>query len=353
MIHPPTLIGDTIENPWNALAMLHAAEMLGSTCLFRDRRALAQTWKQTIAHAADLPCITIETLQATYPSIVACDTFAHAADVYGFRVAKGGATALVVGNERLGVSRDIRAIAQYAVQIPMVSRHITCLNVAAASAVGLYYLARHGGQKQQIRSNPGKKRPHLCLLGAGDHIELGSTIRSACAFGWEHALVDDRFGIWFGCDRVTRSEGRGAARRGHNPIRLLPTAPDTRLTYQDVAVVTMQRRGIPLHRSNLARGGDQLIVIPDESQVPLDGEEWGRFGQRVELIHLDLPTHQFVYHYRLIATIAMAEVARQVGHKPPKLSHERGARKPRYDQALQTMMEERGELIYLDDLVDY
>jgi len=47
------------------------------------------------------------------------------------------------------------------------------------------------------RNDPRIRRPELLLLGAGDHFELGSTIRSAAAFGWERAFIEDRHSFLF------------------------------------------------------------------------------------------------------------------------------------------------------------
>ena len=93
---------------------------------------------------------------------------------------------------------------------------LNTLNVAAATGVALYYLSAGFGGKLQITSHPEKRRPEILFMAAGDHIELGSAIRSAGAFGWNRLFLEDREKIWFGCDRVTRSEGRGAAKRGRN-----------------------------------------------------------------------------------------------------------------------------------------
>jgi len=349
----PTLIGDGIENPWNALTMIHGAEMLGSPCLFRDGKGLSHAWHDTIPTDSHLQFLSVEQMVMDYSSIVAFDNLEHAVDLYSFRPAKDRRVALVVGNERLGVSKDICSIAQHAVQIPMISKTINCLNVAAASAVGLYYLSRGKGQKLQVRSNPESKRPDLLMMGVADHIELGSSIRSACAFGWGRTLVDDRFGTWFGCDRVTRSEGRGAARRGRNPIRLIPIAPSTRYTFSEVCVITSRPIGTPIHQANLARGPQQLIVIPDESRLRIEDEPWDRFGRAVNFIHLDLPTSNFTYHYRLLATIVLAEVARQVGQRARPVMRYPKRPKPFYDQSLRVAMAERGELLFLEDLVSY
>src|SRR5262249_35794053 len=188
----PTLIGDNIENPWNAQVMIHGAEMLACRCLFRDRNGLAQAWHDTISPDNPLQCVSIEQMTTDYASMVAFDNSKNAVAIYGFQPAKDTPLALVVGNERLGISKDICAIAHHAVQIPMVSKTINCLNVAAASAVGLYYLSRGGGRKLQMRGNPENKRPDLLMMGVADPIELGSSIRSAGAFGWKRVLVDDR-----------------------------------------------------------------------------------------------------------------------------------------------------------------
>ena len=50
--------------------------------------------------------------------------------------------------------------------------------------------------------------------------------------------MDDRRAVWFGVDRITRSEGRGAARRGRNPIRVIPTQADSAYAFHEVSVIT-------------------------------------------------------------------------------------------------------------------
>src|SRR2546427_13146846 len=115
-----------------------------------------------------------------------------------------------------------------------------------------------------VRKDPRTRRPELFLPGAGDHFELGSTIRSAAAFGWERAFIEDRHRVWFGCDRAVRSEGRAAARRGRNEILLIPCPPQASYCYPRVTVITSKRVGVPLQRANFTGGASQLIVVPDE-----------------------------------------------------------------------------------------
>jgi tRNA(Leu) C34 or U34 (ribose-2'-O)-methylase TrmL len=351
LTRPPTLIGDGIENPWNARTMHHAAAMFGGDCRFRDRAKLAAAW-QDAGLGGSLAFATPEAAARSYRPIIAFDTYDDAESIYGLRMPRGDAPAIIVGNERRGIAHDMRAIAGHAVQIPVISRTLTSLNVAAASAVALYYLGRGGGRAMHISREAQRRRPELLLIGGADHWELGSTIRSAGAFGWQRVLVEDRHGVWFGADRVTRSEGRAAARRARNPMHLIPTAPTDRLAFERVIVVTRQQRGIPLHKANLAGGPRTVIALPDERETDAAQEEWQRLGSRIEFVHLEIPATNYVYHYRLLATIALAESARQAGQ--PATTKPRAARRtPSYDFALTLRDAERGEIVSLEDLECY
>ncbi len=347
-----TLVGEGIENPWNALTMLHAAGMFGAPCVFRDRKGLAGSWEAVQPACDRLPLVAYEELASRYSPVVAFDNLEGAVDVYGYKLPRGPRPALLVGNERRGLAQDVIGLATESVQIPLVSRSLTSLNVAAASAVGLYYLSRGGGAGMQLRAQPERRRPELLLLGASDHWELGSSIRSAAAFGWERLWVDDRAGAWFGPDRGIRSEGRAAARRGRNPIRVVPATLERLGGFAEVCVITTGRKGIPLHRANLAGGQRQLIVVPDQGAVDLDAEDWGRLGSRVRLVDVELPCEGFIYHYRLIATIAISEIARQVGRRARGVTRPRRTA-PLYDSALRVLEEEQGEVVYLEDLDTY
>jgi tRNA G18 (ribose-2'-O)-methylase SpoU len=350
---PITLVGDGIENPGNALTMIHAAAMFGSDCVFRDRGGLAGTWPGPPAGETTLSLISPDDLSARYSPVVALDNLDGAAMLHGFRINGGPRPAVVAGNERTGISREIHSKASAAVQIPMVSRRLNCLNVAAASAVALYYLSRGGEGKLQSRGSPEQRRPEVMLVGGADPIELGSAIRSAGAFGWERLLVEDRAGVWFGGNRVTQSESRAAARRQRNPIHLIPTEAGRHFPFEEAWVVTTRQTDTSIHRANLARGPRQLIVLPDESALELEREDWERLAKVVKFVHLDLPCGEFRYHYRLIASIALAEVARQVGQKSRPDSDRARRPGPLYDRSLKLLMEEKGDVVYLEDLDCY
>ncbi|MBI4602059.1 MAG: hypothetical protein HY721_08865 [Planctomycetes bacterium] len=357
-----TLIGDGIENPANASAMRHAAAMFACGCLFRDTNGLLEAWRgargadpeerQDPEQGQDLGLISLQDLRARFKPVVAFDNLPGARDVYGFSL-PGAAAAVVVGNERKGIGRDVRRLADCAVQVPMVSRTLSCINVAAASAVALYYLTREASGRLQVRSHPDRHRPELLLVGSGDHFELGSAIRSAGAFGWRRVLLEDRGRVWFGCDRGVRSEGRGAARRGRNPIRIVPTEPARRFGFDEALVVTARPRGVPLHRALLAGGPRQIIAVPDESGVDVDREDWSRLGREVQLVSLALPREDFPYRYRLTASIVLAEAARQVGRPPRPGPRRPPPMAPSYDSALEVIAVQAGETVYLEDLAGY
>jgi len=345
-----TLVGDGIENPGNALALLDAARMFAAGCRLRDTKDVAASDAVQDALGGQACGITADEIRAMHARIIAFDNISGAKDVYGFRAGRN--FAVVVGNERRGISYQLRELATDAVQIPMRSRRINCLNVAAAAAVALYYLCGAPVRPATARRDPERRRPHVVLMGAGDHVELGSAIRSAAAFGWTRAFIEDRDRVWFGVARAMRSEGRAAARRGRNDIRLIPCSIDTSYGFPDVTVITSERNGVPIHKADLARGPRQLIVIPDEGRIDMAAEACARLGRDVRFAHLDLPSGEGVYRYRLAATIALAEIARQVGVRIPGV---RGPRRPplTYDRALDRLIEAPGDVVSLAELMDY
>jgi hypothetical protein len=251
---PLTLVGDGIENPWNARAMQAAAAMFGGPCRFRDRAGLAAAWSAALPGEEPPALLTSQELATVYTPVIALDNVPGAQPVWGFRPPRGPRPVLVAGNERRGLTGEVLALASHRVTIPMAGHRLNTLNVAAASAVALYCLARGGGGSVQVTPHPQKRRPELLLLGAADHVEVGSAIRSAGAFGWERVLVEDRAGVWFDAPRQVTAEGRGAARRHRNPIRLLPAAPGASYAFAEVWVVTRRRGDLPL-RSRAAWGG--------------------------------------------------------------------------------------------------
>ncbi len=346
------LIGDGIENPWNAKAMIDIAQAFGSSCLFRDRKNLAQSFTDIANGEVQIELISLDQVSQRYSPVVALENLDNAVDIYGFKLPPGVRAAVIAGNEKFGIAHDIQQSANHVLQIPMPGSTLNTLNVAAASGVALYYLSTGSGARSQTRNHPEKRRPEILFMGPRDHIELGSSIRSAGAFGWNRLFLDDREGIWFGCNRVIRSEGRGAARRGRNSIRLVPTGYDSKYEFREVMVVS-SGSGIPLQRANLAIGSQQLIVIADESKVDVSREDWGRFGSNVQFVKIEVPSSDYVYRYRLFASIALAEIARQVGQKSVARIEMPAKKGPVYESSLTVLLEAKGEEVFLADLFDY
>jgi len=115
---------------------------------------------------------------------------------------------------------------------------------------------------------------------------------------------------------------------------------------------TRQPIGTPLQRSHLTGGPGQLVVIPDETHGAFSEENWDRLGRKIVFAHLPLPATEFTYHYRLIATIALAEISRQVGRRPA-LEPSSAPRRPFYDRALERVAEATGERIRFEHLLKY
>jgi hypothetical protein len=344
-----TLIGDGIENPANAFVMKAAAAMFDAGCRFRDTKGLNQA--ASSAQGGE-PFMTIEPDQipALHSRSVAFDNLPGAAELYGYQV--GPDFSVMVGNERRGLSYECANLATDKVQVPMFSRRINCLNVAAASAVALHYLRGTRVGSMAVRVEPNNRRPEVLLLGAGDHVELGSAIRSTAAFGWGRVFIEDRQQVWFGCERALRAEGRAAARRGKNEILCIPCVTGATHGFARVTIVTTQALGEPVHRVNIARGPSQLVVIPDEKYVDQSAETWSRLGKEIEFAHLQIPATEFQYHYRLMATIALAEISRQVGRRPTA-KVPRAGRPPFYDHRLARLAEAAGQLVGLEELMNY
>lgn len=287
----PILIGDGIENPCNVAALRDVASMFGWECGF-------------VRGAQD-------DLLGTCDPLIALENSDGAEDLYGFQPPPGSRVALIVGNERVGICRPLLDRVQRTVRIPMASQKINTVNVAAAAAIALYSLSQGGRGRMRKRPDPGRSRPELLFVAPRDPIELGSAIRSAAAFGWGRVFIDDRHAAWFDTDRVTRSLGRGAARRGRNEIHVLPLLDDGSRAFDEAYIVTPSGDGEPIERVDLAGGPRQLIVIPDaDTQDPL---ELRRIARKVRHVRLSLSQNNFDFRLRLFASIVLSEVARQVG----------------------------------------
>jgi SpoU rRNA Methylase family len=276
----PILVGDHIENAGNVDCLRAAAAMFN--------------WPYGSIGDGDA-------LAGSGVPIIALENASGAEDLFKYRP-PDGPFAVVVGNERKGVSRELLRLADRVIQIPIKSVHLNCLNVAAAASVALYRLARHS---RQIATRAGRSggRPAVVFAGVDNPIELGSAVRSAACFGWDEVCVADHHDVWFDADRVTRSLGRGAARRARNPIRVHPLP--TGAAFDEICVIGTSA-GEPLRSADLARGPRQLIVLGNADTLDI-----ARLGSHARQIRLEVEPGP--HPFRLVASIALAEIARQVG----------------------------------------
>lgn len=296
----PLLLGNNIENPGNVAALRAAAEMFDWECAFVDDA------RHRAAHPAGegARVLAARDLAACGVPIIALENTRGAEDLYRFRPPRGRFV-LAAGNERRGIAGEILRLADRAVQIPTTSAHLDTVNVAAAAAIAIHHLARGGAA---TRRGGGHARPDVLLAAPRDPIAAGSVVRSATFFGWKRLFLDDRHAVWFETDRIVRSLGRGAARRGRNPIHVLPARGDP---YDEVCVVTALGEGEPLRTADVTADAQRLVVIPDESGGAIDVGPWAALGRRVRSVRLETAGGTDP-PFRLVASIVLAEIARRL-----------------------------------------
>ena len=294
------LVGDGVENPANAKALAEAARMFAVPCSFRDSRGLAE-------RLPGLSTVDTAALLSSPGSLIAVDNTPGAESVYRAGPLHSAAT-IVVGNERCGIRPDVLRTAAKTVHIPMAGRSVNTLNVATAAAVALYYLLNAHGRRPARAPRSESHRPTLLLAAPRDHVEAGSSLRSAAAFGWQTVTVDDREKVWFGTPRPVRNEARAAARGHRNPLLVVPGGdawsppPGSR-----VVVCAPDVDGPPLQRTELIGTGTVLVIPDGDVWQPRPGIEFARVAVPGEL-----------GRYRLLTGIVLAEAARQLGARPAR-----------------------------------
>jgi hypothetical protein len=162
------------------------------------------------------------------------------------------------------------------------------------------------------------------LLSGDDHVEVGSSLRSAAAFGLREMYLDDRSAGWFDGPPWLRRESRAAARRHKNPLHVRRASPDLAAGLEEVVVVSPAGPGRAITRQPLARGRRQLVVIgAGQEQVA------ALPSGRLRVASLGPRDLGCAPPLRLVASIALAEIARQVGRPPPGRRRRRQAARSR------------------------
>jgi hypothetical protein len=248
---------------------------------------------------------------------------------------------LALGHERRGVSRAVLAAAAETVVIPTWSRTVTTLNVAAAAAVAGWYVLRGSGPQARA-AHPSRRWPAV-LLSGDDHVEVGSSLRTAAAFGLREVFLDDRGAGWFDGPHAERREARAAARWHKNPLHVRRAPVSFTAGFGEIAVITPSGPGQPVTRERLARGHRQVVVIglaPEQVQAAAP-------GRRIRVATLGLQ-EAACSPLRLAASIALAEIARQAG-RPAARQPAPVSRWPAYERDIK--LATGGELLVLDPAV--
>jgi hypothetical protein len=309
-----TLLADGVENPANQERIEDAARLLGvSRCVSPQGR------------------------------LIAVENAKGAGSIYGRKPLREDAT-LAVGNERRGVSERLLSEAHEIIAIPTQSRTIKALNVAAAAAVAGWYVLR--GSRAQVRSTqPEHRRPAVLIIG-DEHVEVGSSLRSAAAFGYRDVLLEDRGAGWFDGPAEVRREAFAAARRHKNALRVHGASLEVTARFEEIIFVAPWGSDIHLQRRPLARGRRQLVVI---GASPEDVAAVAADRTTIATLGLEPMDHAPL---RLVASIALAEIARQVGGKRP-MPGRPAVQPPAYDDAISLVPE--GEVLVVEEscLVQY
>jgi hypothetical protein len=138
---------------------------------------------------------------------------------------------------------------------------------------------------------------------------VGSTLRSAAAFGFHDVLLEDRDAGWFDGPASVRREAFAAARRHKNALRVHRATIDLASRFEEVVAILPWGDAPPIHRAPLARGRRQIVILgAEEAEL-----------QRLDRVHIGSLGLQSVAGppLRLVASIALAEIARQVGRRRP------------------------------------
>jgi tRNA G18 (ribose-2'-O)-methylase SpoU len=302
-----TFLADAVENPANRQRIADAARLLGGSCVAPPAGRL-----------------------------IAVENAPQARPVYGRPPLRGPAT-LALGHERRGLPRATLAAATETVVIPTASRTVTTLNVAAAAAVAGWYVLRGSGPQPRA-AHPSRRLPTVLLCG-DDHVEVGSSLRSAAAFGLREVYLDGDGAGWFDGPHAQRREARAAARRHKNPLHVRRAPPDFLAGFDEVVLVTPSGPGRDLPRQPLTRGRRQVIVIgaPANDLEPVCGD-------RLRVATLGLRPVSCP-PLRLVASITLAEIARQAG-RPATQAPAPARRGPAYQRDLKLAAD--GELLILD-----
>jgi len=251
-----TLIALDIEGEWNVPLLENAARLSQAELVFSSSGECSD-----LAVPASEP---FESISGKFQTILACETGVKARNVFAYPAPRGK-TALVVGNERVGIPRLVLKQCSATVTIPMQSKRLSSVNVAASSAIALYVLERDLARRTGISDrHAGRRSLDLLMDAPGNPSECGSLLRSASAFGWKKVFLQDRMGSWFSDDREMVTQSRAAARRENNLIVILKANTLIPNRYEKIVWCHGARKGEPLSHYRMDDCRNALLVYGSE-----------------------------------------------------------------------------------------
>jgi tRNA G18 (ribose-2'-O)-methylase SpoU len=306
---PPALdlIADGIADPRNVPALLALADLLHCRCLFRDRHDLRNQLAGTPYADRLVDAPPLDAFREHYDLLLAVENHENARGIYEYRPPQGRRLAMVVGNERKGLDRKVSRMADVMLEIPMRAQKGISLNVVGAAAAALYQL-QHAAEPKRHKRSHGADRPELVFWEPHDPADLGTSLRAAYALGWDRARVVDHHHVWFDADREARSQGRGAARRHKNAIRVKPLDPgEPDETFDLAFVLAPGLAGTPVWQLHLPPERCALVF----ADAPMDPAVLAPVAQDWQPLRIGdgAPAEAAL---RLFSAIALAEVARLV-----------------------------------------
>jgi tRNA G18 (ribose-2'-O)-methylase SpoU len=219
--------------------------------------------------------IPIDELLPRFDHVLACEFTKQSRPIYDYPAPRGH-LGIIVGNELRGIPRKILKKVEHVVSIPMSGRGMSSVNVAVAAAIILYTLERDIGRRRIRSLSLLQSEVDILLLGPSNASELGSLLRSAWAFGWQHVFLADQHGVWFTKDRAIVLAGRAAARGEVNRIAVRPCEQLKIEEYSQIIICGSDRTGEPLSRFSLPNCGKILLVYGD-GDLPFtisESEKW-------------------------------------------------------------------------------
>lgn len=295
-----TLVGLDIEGNWNVPLLKNAAEIFGASTVF----ARTDLPSGSTVAIEDKPGAAFEELLNRYDHILACETGKKSRNIYKFPAPRGH-TALLVGNEVNGISREVLKKVSQVVSVPMFGRGMSSVNVAVAAAISLYVLERDLARNGTRSSRLSYRDIDILVQAPGDPSELGSLFRSVWAFGWQKVYLSDREDIWFTSNRKTVMAGRAAARREVNPLVISPSEHMNIQKYDKVILCNGNRSGTALSRLELPNRGKVLIILGEGNPHFLN-------EMSVEQVFLDHSNSKIKPSFRHMGSILLSVVSQML-----------------------------------------